>query len=287
MPPELIDALTGHYGEPQRTNMTRLSPGDVVIPTFAGAGKSILAVVLRELGLDYVDALKDRLRCDGSHEAEPGSADYRNRLGTAAPSAVTAAGPRFLKVNLPIDTFVRRPLHGLWILVRDPRDSLYSTYRLAADVLSDNFGTDLDSFAEWLTSGYFAGLTPIEAWAAVYSGWPECTTDHSRVAVTRFEDLKRTPRDALSTALAAFGVEVSPTRLDEALDLSSFDRMRSREEAVLRSSGRLGSPGRMVRRGRIDEWKEWMTPELRRLFADDALVGVASRYGYDITSGPA
>lgn len=281
----VTQALFTQYGEVLFNNATQVSERDIAIATFAGAGKAIIAIILRELGLDYIDALTETLRPDGRHPLVAADADYRDRLGNIGTIAVAdPARPRVMKTNLPIGYFRDRPLHGLWILIRDPRDSLYSTYRLAADVLPHLLREDMDSFANWLTSDYFAGLTPIDTWTGVYAGWPEATGDFPRLAVTRFEDLKREPHSAISAAFAAFGLEVAPSDLDRAIEMSSFDRMRAHEDAVMQSSGRIGDPGRIMRRGKIDEWREWMTPNLERLFADEALVATAARYGYDVAS---
>jgi hypothetical protein len=36
-----------------------------------------------------------------------------------------------------------------------------------------------------------------------------------------------------------------------------------------------------MRRGQVDEWKEWLTPELARCFAGEC-ADVAARFGYDL-----
>jgi hypothetical protein len=62
---------------------------------------------------------------------------------------------------------------------------------------------------------------------------------------------------------------------------SSFEQMRAHEDKVAATLSERDAPDlRMMRRGKVDEWQEWFTPEMARYFADAELIAVAGELGY-------
>ncbi|GHF60086.1 hypothetical protein FHX82_000544 [Amycolatopsis bartoniae] len=274
------------FGTVLEENLPRIGHQDVVVVGYPGSGKTILANVLRLLRLNYAYAVTERLSTDGSNEPVSRYADYLQRLDTDPASdglhrpPPRLIWPRFVKTPLPPQYFNSRSLYGAWALVRDPRDNVYSYYQHLYPQLP---ASERQTFADWLASSDFLAGRPVDVWHYTYRGWLEQAAEFGRTAVTRFEDLKRDPVGTMDQALRAFDIDVDESALTEAAELSSFEHMRKHEEEVLREEGRAAENGRMVRRGKVGEWREWMTPELWAHFADPDLIATAKAFGYDLS----
>jgi hypothetical protein len=113
-------------------NLPLIGDHDVIVPTVAGAGSSLLAALLLELNLHYVDLTKEVLLPDGS--SVPLTDSITRRLDTGAAydrdAALERDGTdrhwRFMKTHLPQEELPGVAFSGVWILVRDPRDAIYS-----------------------------------------------------------------------------------------------------------------------------------------------------------------
>lgn len=274
------------FGAVHEDNLRRIGEREVVVLGYPGSGKSILANIMHILGLNYAYSVTERLNSDGTSHPAAQHTDYIRRLD-ADPGRdpfrrpiPAVRWPRFVKTPLPLQYFLTRPLHGVWILVRDPRDNVYSYYRTIFDFAEDANRT---TFHEWLSSSSFLGRRPIDVWHYTYAGWLEHSGEFDRVAVTRFEDLKRDPVGTMATALRAFDADVAEADLVRAAHLSSFEHMRGHEDKVLADEGRTHEQGRLVRRGKVGEWKEWMTPQLWTHFTDPGLIATAEQFGYELS----
>lgn len=67
------------------------------------------------------------------------------------------------------------------------------------------------------------------------------------------------------------------------MEASSFARMRAHEEKVAGDGAAPAAP-RVIREGKTNGWKGWMTPELAGYFTGPQLHKVAAEYGYDLRS---
>jgi hypothetical protein len=272
-------------------SMPLIGLGDVVVATAAGAGSSLLGNILRELDLHYVDLTKEALLPDGS--SVPADDEISRRLRPGASFDRERARrrhgrsdlPRFMKTHLPAEEFVDCTFGGVWILVRDPRDAMYSLHRYHRSFAVDDWEHVPESFEEFLRRPFFAGPSPIDNWTSFHAGWLERAESCDHAAVIRFEDLKRDPVPTMRAALASFGLELSDDELARAVEASSYEAMRAHEDAVVRS-GSAAPTDRIVRKGKVGEWKDWMTPELGSYFSREDVRAMAARFDYAIPAGP-
>ena len=187
-----------------------------------------------------------------------------------------------MKTHLPEAEFTALTFRGVWLLVRDPRDALYSWYRYHRNFAQADWERVPDSFREWLSQPFFAGPAPVENWTAFYRGWWERAVECRSRVVTRFEDLKQAPLETIAKALHELDVEVPGGDLRRAVARSTFEAMRRHEEATVVSGGSDQPQARIMRKGKVGEWKEWMTPELRTYFSGAELRSAAGLFGYGL-----
>lgn len=274
-------------------NLRHVGRDDIVLGGYGGSGQSLVANVLQELGLNYVDPYTEEILPDGTSAGVPGHAAFRNRLSAMhrRDTGERTEGrirhrPRFFKTHLPPEVFSHRDLSGVWLVVRDPRDALYSWYRWRADFGEEPWDRADGTFEEFITGPDFTGRLPTEDWSLFYEEWLRRARDIGRYTVTRFEDVKRSPRSTMRRALDDLGVDVADDALDSALHRSSFEAMRGHEDQVARSTGARAEGPRIMRRGKVGEWQEWMTPALARPFAHDGIRATAQRFGYSLPADP-
>lgn len=285
-----LESLITVWGEDQKETVARIGMRDVAVVALGGSGRSLLGNILGSLGLTYVDANAEIVHQDGSCKTKAGAELYRRRVEAYVDmeslpiEKVFGLRTSFMRTELPIRYFESNTLLGLWILVRDPRDHLHSLYQALAQVVHHPSAKKTGSFADWLRAPCLANLHPIDLWKSVYADLSGTVQrlGKDKIAVTRFEDLKRQPADAIVSALRVFGLDVEEVALNHAIAQSTYERMREHENEVLKAHGRVSENGRLIRRGMIGEWREWMTPELEMYFSTESLVRVAAEYGYQL-----
>jgi hypothetical protein len=287
MTSENLHGLRDRISPLHEANISVLGDRDVPVASFGGAGQSLLGNVLLELGLNYADAYTERLLPDGTSQPAEEHNEWRQRLAAShtkdseqAPCSGRRRWPRFVKTHLPPEYFTNRPLLGAWVLIRDPRDALYSRYRFRVEYAQDPADIAAGSFENWLRLPGPAGLNPIDDWNHFYDSWLVNPSGKPSHAVSRFEDLKAEPSQTLRPALQEFGITPNPRDILAAFERSSFSAMRTHEERNSGSETSLGPKQRIMRKGKPGEWREWITPELMELFAPTQTV--AGRYGYRI-----
>ncbi|HEX6344998.1 sulfotransferase domain-containing protein [Umezawaea sp.] len=284
------DLALGRVSELYRRNVTRLGRQDVVVASHGGSGQSLIGNVLFELGLNYVDAYTEVLHEDGRAEVAADHVAYRRHLAAQHDKDETGDGrpvalwPRFVKTHHPPVVFGEADVGGVWVLVRDPRDAIYASYQWRRRFAEEEWDRVPDTFAGWLRGPGDFSPGPVDDWPAFYASWAERAERADHVHVLRFEDLKRRPVEVVSTALRELGVEASEAEVVRAVGASSFARMREHEDRVAAAHPEHDDQRRVVREGKTDGWKDWMTPELARFFSGGELRDVARRYGYDLTT---
>jgi hypothetical protein len=264
--------FTSHYD-----NMTHIVSTDVITPSIGGAGSTGLAKFVIELGLPYGDLNRDSINADGSitETTDQISARIRPPLNNNHAAGRTPA--RILKTHLPCPEFSELPARGCWILVRDPRDALYSWYRYHQSFAEAEWERVPDSFDDFLGNPFFMGGTPVENWWMFYQGWLDWSSQPGRrLRIIRFEDLKADPVACMRSALEITGARFTDGEITAAAKESSYQAMRRRENELVGGA----STARVTRSGKPGEWKDWMTPRLREHFNDDELWAVARRFGY-------
>ncbi len=276
-------------------NVARAGPDDIVLAGYGGAGQSIVANTLLELGLNYVDPYTEIVHEDGTSTPALEHAGFRGRMAAVSQrdrqtstEGTPRRWPRFFKSHLPPEVFQGRSLGGLWLVVRDPRDALHSWYRWRAAFGEEPWDRVHGNFTEWIASPDYAGRRPVEDWAYFYSTWLDWASEHRLWTCTRFEDLKADPVPTTRKALQVLGINVDEAQLASAVAASSFQAMRAHEDRAAhdnRAPGDAGPP-RMMRRGKVNEWLEWMTEDLARHFTDPDALDVARRLGYTLSPTP-
>lgn len=274
-------------------NLARVGIRDVVISSIGCSGQALVTNVLVELGIAFVDSLIDVLEKDGS--SRPASSGVGLRQHYAALSSgrkhLCRRGPRFVRTHAFPGEVDHAAARGVWLVVRDPRDAVYSAYRFLHTTSSET-DVDLEEFGKWAVgTGRVPGRhtaqwadwrsDPVRSWADFHTAWLEASPRIQTFVVSRFEDLKTTPVSTIGNALAAFGVSVPGAELERALAASSYEAMRAHEESVLRTQP--GTPDvRVMRRGKVGEWTGWMTSQLATPFLDEHVLGAADELGYDL-----
>ena len=263
-------------------NMRSICSRDVILPSIGGAGQALIGNVLVELNLHYVDLAKEVILPDGSSRAPTDPITRRLRPGSERPGRPSfRPWPRLMKTHLPAEEFEPYEIGAVWIVVRDPRDAIYSWYRYHVAFAEAEWERVPGTFEEFLARPFFHFESPVEAWSCFYRGWSTRAARCGSAATIRFEDVKRRPFETMNAALTAVGLHVPADELRHALAASSYDAMRRHEEAVAR--GEPERPrARIMRSGKVDGWRDWMTPDLETFFAGRPLASVARRFGYAI-----
>jgi hypothetical protein len=283
-------------------NARLLGARDVVVAGDPGAGNALVGNIALELGLDYLDPYTEVVVQDGSSLPTDNRMSYRQRMAATAArdDAVTegaahrrASRRRFVKTHLYPDLFEGVGLCGAMLLVRDPRDTIYSGYKWFRGFseswwqnVSDTKGKS--TFIDYLDGHRIGdGRTPISGWTAFYDAWLNAAHTLDRFTVVRFEDLKTNPVGTVTAMLASFGLTPPVHEIRRAIELSSFDAMRSHEDKVSQADGDARTKdARIMRRGKVGEWQEWIgEPGVAEQFEDPELVATAARFGYDLSSG--
>lgn len=260
-------------------NMRLMRPDDIVMPSIGGAGSSLLGNVILELGLHYVDLTKETLLPDGTSRPPTDSITRRIRGRRFPEAAGNPGAPRFMKTHLPAGEFENHAIGGVWMLVRDPRDALYSWYQYHRGFARLPWEQVPGTFEEFLAKPFFIGVPPVAAWTAFYREWADRGRTCAAFTTLRFEDLKRTPVTTMREALEPVGLSYSDDRLERATERSSFTAMRRREDSVAATD----ESARVMRSGAVDGWRSWMTPELEPYFADSGFIALARSFGYDLS----
>lgn len=271
-----------------RRNAALLGAGDIVVATVPGSGSSLLSTLVLELGFQHLDQYFNMLREDGSIGTDRNFAAIRKRMsGYAELDSGALAEPddqraRFYRCHVPPDGFDLGRLHGAILLVRDPRDAANSLYQFLGKLAGRMPGAPPEMpFAQFLAGPGFDGLPPVSAWARLYRRWLDVAPQLRHFAVVHFADLKTRPVEAVTDLLAALELEVAPERIERAVQRSSFETMRAHEDRIVTELSEADAPDlRMIRRGKVNEWREWLTPELAQWFRDPELIAVAAELGY-------
>jgi hypothetical protein len=280
---EQTQALADRY----QRNAALLGAGDIVVATVPGSGSSLFGTLILELGFQHLDQYFNILHEDGSIGTDPAFSAIRARMsGYAALDSGEKAGPddrraRFYRCQVPPAGFDLGALHGAVVLVRDPRDAVHSLYQFLGKYAARQGLAAPGTFADFLASTGFNGSPPVRAWTDVYAGWLAARPQLKRFAVVHFADLKQRPVQAVTDLLATLELDVAPAVVERAVERSSFESMRAHEEKAVTTLSEKDAPDlRMMRRGKVDEWQEWFTPELAPFFADPELRAVAAELGY-------
>ena len=163
------------------------------------------------------------------------------------------------------------------LLVRDPRDALVSLH-FHLTRRDRWFEGTLD---EMLRHPVFG----VRRYVDVMNGWAREWYGREHALVLRYEDLLMDPKTRLAEFLRFVLGDVDPRGFDEALEFSTFERMRDLEasgyfeDRMLRGA-RPGDPGSFkVRRGKIGGDRDRYSPE-STLLLEREIAKLDRRFGY-------
>ncbi|WP_327299409.1 sulfotransferase domain-containing protein [Streptomyces sp. NBC_01197] len=222
----LLHGIQDRYNALYQENIAELGEQDIVVASIGGSGQSLLGNILLELGLNYADPYIDALSADGTSHPVPAYADYRSRLSATDQNTWLESDqerprwPRFVKTHLAPEFLTPRPLLGAWILIRDPRDSLYSWYKFRTDFAKDPLDLRSRTFEEWLEQPGPTGINRLDDWSSFYEAWGSALPHFQRTTVTTFEDLKNDPVAALQKNLNDLAVRAQEADITRAVDRS-------------------------------------------------------------------
>jgi hypothetical protein len=276
--------------ELHRLNIKRTRARDVVIAAYPGSGSSLISNILTELGFAHLDPYSEVLGADGAAAVIPDMVPYRSRLAaTAAADAAghaDAPGLRFVKNHLAPRHLAGVPVGGAVLLVRDPRDAVYSSYWYFRNFArfwwpdSDKGRRGRGTFGDYLDGLGVNDEPPIQGWVDFYREWHAALPAMPRRALVRFEDLKTDPVATVADLLRSLGVPRPEASVSRAVERSSYENMRAHEERIVAEQAGDGAP-MLMRRGKVEEWREWFDdPALAARFGQSELVEVAGLFGY-------
>ena len=195
--------------------------------------------------------------------------------------------PRLLKSHASFEPHYPNVIY----IVRDPRDVAVSYYH--HNVKAGNIPDDypMASFVPRFIAGEFDRI--FGSWRDNVLSWTTLRLGSPRFLLLRYEDMKRDPASALSS-VAAFleqcsfpKIDASPGALQQAIDLSSPERMRALEKQeggqwVLTKGTRSDKP--FVRSATTGGWKSQLPAE--SLAAIESAWGdLMQNFGYELASG--
>jgi hypothetical protein len=170
-------------------------------------------------------------------------------------------------------------------LVRDPRAVLVSLWEMYRTMLGDR-ELSLDEFFDQ----YLAGNGLFRHWNSDLERWDHqveralVAAEHdARIAVVRYEDLVADRAGTLDRVAAFAGIDATPERRARAVALGAFDAMQRLEDRAGAEAylGRARGVGRFVRVGKVDGWRQELSPELA-LRITASFAPVMRRSGYPV-----
>lgn len=260
-------------------NRALLGPHDVVLATHPGSGTSWIATLLVHLGVFYasghnellVDRTSQRTTGEWLEDEEqllPGlasvaSGDQRERLPVLLDRdrlhAAYREPCRVIKTNRSALGWT--PATRVLLLVRDGRDAVLSLYHN----LRGFAGLDV-GLSEFLAGHGGAWPLPALSWAVACTSWAGAIPPE-RLHVLRFETCRERPLEELRSLLTFLDVARTDAEIERAIAESSYDRMRRIESAVVAERGESVGRGRVMRKGRVGEWRDVYTEAMLATFA--------------------
>lgn len=149
--------------------------------------------------------------------------------------------PRFIKSHAPFQSQYPRVIY----ILRDGRDAMLSYYYYQRAKLP--LGT---------TIADFLAQTPWPCrWADHVASWLNAELPADRFLLLRYEELQKEPAIQLQRLIQFADLTVSPTRLQQALERSSFQAMRQNEQ---KHGGPRGHnpEGGFMRQGQNGSWQQ-------------------------------
>lgn len=263
-----------------RDNIRRLCPSDILVPSYPGSGAALFCNLVTALGHRYSDPYTEQLDANGMATPVEERRAYRQRISGLAPAMAGTEAPdalRFVKTHLYPREFDACTFLRVVLLVRDPRDAVHSYYHWRLGFSEEG---ESGTFGEFLSRPTFAGVPPAQDWASFNSDWIDWASRGGiPLHVLSFEAVKLGGYVALRAMFNRLGRACDDDSIAHALDASSFERMQAHERAITGTDDDANAP-LIMRRGQVQEWREWYEGALITPFLDPHVVATARRFGY-------
>ena len=162
--------------------------------------------------------------------------------------------PRFLKSHEYFDPRYPKVIY----IVRDPRDVAVSYYHYSRKIRWLEDSDPIEGFVEDFVAGK---VSTIGSWAENVGSWIGTkANDADRFLLLRYEDLIADTVGELKKSTKFLGINVSDTRINEVIELSTAEQMQESERktakwwSVATKNNRPDIP--FVRKARSGTWKE-------------------------------
>lgn len=149
----------------------------------------------------------------------PDTSSQSNRALKATPR------PRIIKSHEYFDHRYRKVIY----IVRDPRDVALSYYDFQRKYMQIDDGYPLEQYVEDFVEGRLISID-WGTWAENVASWIYTRGKNKNFLLLRYEDMMKDTTHELTRIAQFFGIEPEPTRLQQAIERSSADRMRELEK---------------------------------------------------------
>ena len=178
------------------------------------------------------------------------------------------SSPRILKSHQKFHPSLPRVIY----LVRDARDVYVSYYHYL------NLSREC-SFKEYLENYDF----PYGRWSEHVSSWIVGKgKDQNNFKVVRYEDLLAEPLSVFSDVVQFANLDVQPSRIQEAVQSSSFESMQSLEKRYGRKYSNAGAEVTFVRKGASGQWQQYFREAEWEIFKRKEGLQWLEKLGYHV-----
>lgn len=173
------------------------------------------------------------------------------------PSSTT--GLRVIKTHLDAPLVPQNPDARYIVVLRDPRDTLVSSFHFIHTCLQGIFDVQL-TMAEWLQM-HVDGLTPFDSWASHTASW-WARRDDDNVLILRFEELAHDLEGAVERIAEHLGVALTPDERADVVRQSTFSYMREHNAQFAPPFRPIrGGEMCMIREGVVGGFGALLTPD--------------------------
>lgn len=237
---ETVKALLGKEGLAGR-NVT-VFPDDTFITSYPKSGNTWTRFLVANL-----------IWCDGSTDFLNIQARVPDIYKSTDSDLREVAQPRYLKSHEYFDPRYPKVLY----IVRDPRSILVSYYQYELR-WATRFGTETSYYD--FTQAFLSGsLDAFGSWKENVLSWLRVRGDNPQTfCLVRYEDLQSNGEATLGKIAAFLNLERSSEQLKQALEMSSFSRMKQLEQEA-KGKWEPGPKNQnipFVRSGSVNEWRQ-------------------------------
>ena len=187
----------------------------------------------------------------------------------------------FVKTHNALIEYLGRPIihmehtAGAIYIVRNPLDMVIS--------LSHHYGVDMEEAVRIINDPQNGSIMREELVYEIHSNWANHVESwtgqpHAGLLVLRYEDMLTKPMQAFSKVNNFLGLNAPKDRLQHAIDMSSFKKLRDQEDQK-GFKERSDKAQKFFREGRSGQWRDILTPKQINQIVEANKVQM-ERFGY-------